>query len=75
MLIKSVGVLDVIKGIEQLQNLRGSLYNIILDSYITHKTLLIEGPKDKRTILTQILAGNSHLLGAAGIRLTIAHGK
>ena len=58
--------MDVIKGIEQLQNLRGSLCNILLDSHLTHETLLTEGPKDKRTRLTQILAENCHLLGVQG---------
>ena len=74
-LIKSLGVLDVIKGMEQLQNMRGSLCNIILDSHITHKPLLTEGPKDKQTRLTQILAGNSNILEAEGIRLTLAPRK
>ena len=68
-------VLDVIKGIEQSQILRGSLCNIILDLYLTNETILTEGHKDKRTILTRILAGNSNLLRAARTRLTVAPGK
>ena len=70
-----MGILDVIKGIEQLQNLRGSLCNIILNLHLAHETLFTEGPKDNWTRFTQILAENSNLLGAAGIRLTIAPGK
>ena len=73
--INSMNAVDVIKGLEILQNLRGSLINIILDHHSSHVALLREGTKDRRTRLIKILQGNTHLLGAAGIRLTVAAGK
>ena len=42
-LIKSMGVADVIKGLEQLQNLRGTLCNIVLDSHIMQKKWICKG--------------------------------
>ena len=74
-LIKLIGVLDVIKGIEQLKDMRGLLCNIILDAHTTHGILLTDKPTDKWTKVTRSLLGNSNLLGAAGIHLNICFPK
>ena len=42
--INSMSAVDVIKGLEILQNLRGSLINIIMDHHSSHVALLRDSP-------------------------------
>merc|ERR1712030_205721 len=62
-------------GLEIFQNLRGSLINIVMDHHTSHMALQWEGPNDQRSKLIKILQGNTPLLAAAGIKVTIAAGK
>ena len=66
---------DVVKGLEILQSRRGTLINIVMDHATSHVALQRKGVKDGRSILTKILEGNSDLLGAAGIKISVAPGK
>ena len=57
------------------QAVRGSLVNIIMDSYSSHISLQLQGEKDSRSKLVKLLEGNRALLAASGIKITIAAGK
>ena len=58
-----------------LQAVRGSLVNIIMDSYSSYITLQRQGEKDNRSKLVKLLQGNLALLATSGIKITIEMGK
>ena len=58
-----------------LQAVRGSLVNIIMDSYSSHITLQRQSEKDSRSKLVKLLQGNRALLAASGVKITVATGK
>merc|ERR1712240_950361 len=74
-IMKDMEILSVIKALETLQNLRGTLSNIVLDAHLAHVALLNDKEHDKRSILIKMLRGNTRLLSSAGITLTIAAAK
>ena len=74
-IMKDMELVSIIKALETLQNLRGTLSNIVLDAHLAHVALLNDGKHDKRNILIKMLRGNTRLLNSAGITLTVAAAK
>ena len=74
-LINLMAAIDVVRGLDMMQAVRGSLVNIIMDSYPSHITLQRQGETDSRSKLVKLLEGNRALLAASGIKITVAAGK
>ena len=49
--------------------------NVVLDHHQSHVALQREGPSDRRSQLSKILEGNSRLLSATGIKISVAPDK
>ena len=54
-IMKDMSTRSVIQGLETLQQLRGSLMNIVLDAHKFHMGLLNEKDQNRRTVLNRLL--------------------
>ena len=72
--INDMSVVSIIKGLECLQNLRGCLLNLIFDAHKSHMAMTRQ-TDNTGVDLSKLLQGNTALLVATGIRLTISPAK
>ena len=73
--INDMGIISVVKGLDIIQNMRGTLLNLILDHHKSYMALTRDQTNDRQSDLTKLIPGNPGLLGGCGIRVTISLGK
>ena len=73
--INDIKILSIVQGLEILQNTRGRLLNLVFDAHKSHVALTRQTENDSCTELFRLIQGNSALLGATGISLTIGSSK